>query len=50
MIFSAAVFLLFSDKGCKVYFDGVSGVLQLSLETVGLLLVFGFCHIFCSFT
>ncbi len=34
----------------EMYFDGVSGVPQLSLESVGLLLVFGFCHILCSFT
>ncbi len=34
----------------ETHFDGVSGIPQLSLETVGLLLVFGFCHILCSFT
>ena len=28
-----------------MYFDGVSGIPKLSFETVGLLLVFGFCHI-----
>ena len=34
----------------EMYLDGVSGVPQLSLEAVGLLLVFGFCQILCSFT
>lgn len=34
----------------EMHFDGVSGIPQLSLESVGLLLVFGFCHILCSFT
>ena len=32
----------------EMYLDGVSGVLQFSLETVGLLLIFGFCHIFST--
>jgi len=34
----------------EMYFDGVSGIPQLSLEIVGLLLFFSFCHILCSFT
>ncbi len=34
----------------EMHLDGVSDIPQLSLETVGLLLVFGFCHILCSFT
>ena len=29
----------------EMYFDGVSGIPQLPFETVGLLPVFGFCHI-----
>jgi len=33
----------------EMYLDGVSGVPHLSLETVGLLPVSGFCHILCSF-
>ncbi len=34
----------------EMYFDGVSVVPPLPFETVGLLLVFDFCHILCSFT
>ena len=34
----------------KMHLDGVSGISKLPFETVGLLLILGFCHILCSFT
>jgi hypothetical protein len=44
-----SVFKGFVSVFNEMYFDGISGIPQLSLETVGLLPVSGFCHILCSF-
>ena len=44
-----SVFKGFVSVFNEMYFDGICGIPQLSLETVGLLPVSGFCHILCSF-
>ena len=41
---------LLIDIFVEMNLDGAGGITQLSFETWDMLLVFGFCHILCSFT